>query len=81
MQSRFGSSDYAMEELVAELASAFLSIQLQVSHQPRKDHAQYLNSWLQVLEGDTRAFSTAASKAQAVADYLLQMNQPVKQVA
>jgi len=70
MQGRFGSSAYAMEELVSELASAFLSIQLEVSHEPRKDHAQYLNSWLKVLDQDPKAFSSAASKAQGVADYL-----------
>ncbi|MDC1215035.1 zincin-like metallopeptidase domain-containing protein [Rhodospirillales bacterium] len=80
MQSRFGSSAYAMEELVAELASAFLSIQLKVSHEPRKDHAQYLNSWLQVLDQDPKAFSTAASKAQRIADYLLRFNE-IKQAA
>ena len=80
MQSRFGSSAYAMEELVAELASAFLSIKLKVSHEPRKDHAQYLNSWLQVLDQDPKAFSTAASKAQRVADYLLRFNE-IKQAA
>ena len=72
MKGRFGSSAYAMEELVAELASAFLSIQLRVSHEPRKDHAQYLNSWLKVLDHDPRAFSSAASKAQGVADYLIE---------
>lgn len=71
MQGRFGSSAYAMEELVAELASAFLSIQLKVSHEPRKDHAQYLNSWIKILDQDPKAFSSAASKAQGVADYLL----------
>ena len=70
MRSRFGSSSYAMEELVAELASAFLSIQLKVSHEPRKDHAQYLNSWLKALNQDPKAFSSAASKAQGIADYL-----------
>jgi len=70
MQGRFGSSAYAMEELVAELASAFLSIQLKISHEPRKDHAQYLNSWLKVLDKDPKAFSTAASKAQGVSDYI-----------
>ena len=70
MQGRFGSSAYAMEELVAELASAFLSIRLKVSHEPRKDHAQYLNSWIKVLNQDPKAFSSVASKAQSVADYL-----------
>ena len=75
MKGRFGSSAYAMEELVAELASAFLSIQLKVSHEPRKDHAQYLNSWIKVLAQDPKAFSSAASKAQGVADYLIEFNE------
>jgi len=75
MKGRFGSSAYAMEELVAELASAFLSIQLKVSHEPRKDHAQYLNSWIKVLDQDPKAFSSAASKAQGVADYLIEFNE------
>ncbi len=80
MQGRFGSSAYAMEELVAELASAFLSIQLKVSHEPRKDHAQYLNSWLKVLNQDPKAFSSAASKAQGVADYITGLH-TIKQAA
>ena len=75
MKGRFGSSAYAMEELVAELASAFLSIQLKVSHEPRKDHAQYLNSWIKVLNQDPKAFSSAASKAQGVADYIIEFNE------
>jgi antirestriction protein ArdC len=75
MKGRFGTSAYAMEELVAELASAFLSIQLKVSHEPRKDHAQYLNSWIKVLGQDPKAFSSAASKAQGVADYLIEFNE------
>lgn len=71
MKGRFGDEAYAMEELVAELGACFLGIQLQVSHEPRRDHAQYLNNWMQVLKNDPRAFSSAASKAQAAADYLL----------
>lgn len=73
MKSRFGDSAYAMEELVAELSSAFLSISLGVTHEPRADHAKYLNNWMQVLNGDARAFSNAASKAQAAADYLFRL--------
>jgi antirestriction protein ArdC len=80
MQGRFGSSAYAMEELIAELASAFISIQLKVSHEPRKDHAQYLNSWIKVLGQDPKAFSSAASKAQSVADYLTGLHE-IKQAA
>jgi antirestriction protein ArdC len=59
-----------MEELVAEIGSAFLSISLNITHDPGEDNAKYLNNWLAILKDDMRAFTTAASKAQTAADYL-----------
>ncbi len=67
---RFGSESYAVEELVAELGSAFLCADLGLSLEPRLDHAGYIQSWLKVLKGDTRAIFTAAGKAQAAVDWL-----------
>jgi len=69
---RFGDNAYAAEELVAELGAAFTCAHLGLSTEPRADHAQYINSWLRVLKADKRAIFTAASKAQAAADYLIQ---------
>ncbi len=59
-----------MEELVAELGSAFLSADLDLTPEPREDHAAYIASWLKVLKDDKRAIFTAASHAQRAADYL-----------
>ena len=70
LKGRFGSEDYAAEELVAELAAAFLSARLGLTQEPREDHAQYLGSWLKVLRNDKRAIFTAASLAQKAVDYL-----------
>jgi antirestriction protein ArdC len=81
MKSRFGDESYAMEELVAELASCFLSIQLQIAHEPHADSAKYLNGWMKALQGDMRAFSSAASKAQAAADYLLGIQERIEEAA
>ena len=67
---RFGDEAYAVEELVAELASAMLCGALGLSNQPREDHAKYVQSWLKVLRSDKRAIFHAASKAQAAADLL-----------
>jgi antirestriction protein ArdC len=67
---RFGDEAYAFEELVAELGAAFLCADLGLSNEPRRDHAAYIASWLRVLKNDKRAIFTAASKAQAAADYL-----------
>ena len=67
---KFGDCAYAFEELVAELGAAFLSAELGLSADPRKEHAQYLSSWLKVLKEDKKAIFCAASKAQAAADFL-----------
>ncbi len=67
---RFGDDKYAAEELVAELAAAFLAADLGYEPQPREDHASYLASWLRVLKADKRAIFTAASHASRSAEYL-----------
>jgi antirestriction protein ArdC len=69
-RQRFGDEGYAMEELVAELGAAFLSADLDLTPEPRQDHAAYIASWLKVLHEDKRAIFTAASHAQGAADYL-----------
>lgn len=71
LSGRFGSGAYAMEELIAELGSAFLVGHLELSATPRPDHAGYIASWLHVLGNDPRAVFTAAARAQAAADYLI----------
>jgi antirestriction protein ArdC len=70
LSGRFGTESYAVEELVAELGSAFLCSELGLPTDPRTDHAPYIASWLKVLKNDKRAIFTAAGKAQAAADWL-----------
>jgi len=65
----FGSKLYANEELVAELAAAFVCATLSI--RPTVRHADYLGSWLNVLSEDTRAIFRAASKASKAANFLL----------
>lgn len=67
---RFGDDKYAAEELVAEMASAFLAADIGFEPTPRDDHAAYLASWLRVMKDDKRAIFTAASHASRVAEYL-----------
>jgi antirestriction protein ArdC len=66
----YGDEGYAREELVAELASAFLAVDLELTPEVREDHAGYIASWLEVLRGDKRAIFLAAAHAQRVADFL-----------
>jgi antirestriction protein ArdC len=68
---RFGTRAYAAEELVAELSAAFLCAEFNVDGELR--HAGYLSHWIELLKDDPRAFFTAASKAQAAANYLRDM--------
>lgn len=66
---RFGDEAYAVEELVAELGSAFLCRRFQVDGTLR--HPEYLGHWLGVLRGDRKALFVAASRARRAADYLV----------
>ncbi len=69
-QQRFGDEGYAVEELVAELGSAFLCATLELTPETREDHASYLAHWLAVLKADNRAIFSAAAHAQRAADFL-----------
>lgn len=65
---RFGTAAYAAEELVAELTAAFLCALLAIPGHLR--HAEYLATWLKLLQDDTKAIFTAAARATEAAQYL-----------
>jgi len=69
-RKQWGDEGYAREELVAELASAFLCADLGITPQVRDDHASYIANWLTVLKNDKRAIFSAAAHAQKAVDYL-----------
>ena len=75
-RKHFGDEGYAREELVAEIGAAFLCAALEITLEPREDHAGYIASWLEVLNRDKRAIFQAASYAQRASDYLFSL-QPV----
>jgi antirestriction protein ArdC len=65
----FGSAAYGREELVAEMAGAFVCAALGIA--PTVRHADYIGSWLAIFREDHRAILRAASAASRTADYLL----------
>jgi antirestriction protein ArdC len=73
---RFGSDSYAMEELVAEMASCYMmgyaGIPI-VEGDALAHHASYVANWLQVLKKDEYAVFTAATAASAASDYVLKL--------
>jgi antirestriction protein ArdC len=66
----WGDEGYAQEELVAELASAFLCADLELTPEVREDHAAYIANWLTVLKNDKRAIFSAAAHAQKAVEFL-----------
>ena len=70
---KFASDGYAREELVAELATAFVCASLGIV--PTVRHADYIGNWLQVLKEDSRAIFKAASMASKACDYILAFEQ------
>jgi antirestriction protein ArdC len=77
----WGDEGYAREELVAELGSAFLCADLELTPEVRDDHASYIASWLDVLRNDKRAIVQAASYAQRAVDYLHGLQKPKAEAA
>ncbi|MCG5241414.1 ArdC family protein [Azospirillum doebereinerae] len=69
LSGSFGSRKYAFEELIAEIASAFLCAALGIV--PTVRHSDYIGAWLDVLRADDHAIVRAASQASKAADYLL----------
>jgi antirestriction protein ArdC len=68
LTGRFGSESYAMEELVAELTSAFICADFEL--QGKLQHAEYISSWIKVLKKDKKAIVSAAAAAEKAAQYL-----------
>lgn len=66
--ARFGSETYAFEELVAELASAFLSGRFGFAQVSQS--AAYLKGWAKACRQHPEMLAKAASLAQRAADYL-----------
>ncbi len=69
LTTNFGTVDYAREELVAELATAFVCASLGII--PTVRHADYIGNWLQILKEDARAIVKAASLASKACDFIL----------
>jgi antirestriction protein ArdC len=68
LKNRFGSRNYAAEELIAELGAAFLCAEFGFDGDVR--NAGYIGPWIELLKADKRAFFTACSQASKAAEYM-----------
>lgn len=72
MDARFGSPEYAREELRAELVSSMMQGVIGLPPGPTMiaQHSAYLGSWLQALKNDKTEIFRAAADAQKICDYV-----------
>ena len=71
LSGRFGSNDYAREELRAEIGQVMLCAELGIEDCDFTNGAAYIANWLGRLRDDKKEIFRAASDAQHIADYLL----------
>lgn len=68
----FGSPEYAMEELRAEMASLFMSARLGIPYN-FENHAGYVGSWIKKLKEDKNELFRAARDAERIAEYVIDL--------
>lgn len=68
----FGSSDYAYEELIAEISSCFMSSNLHIESTPNhiNNHKAYVQSWIQAINAKPETLFKAIREAEKVANYM-----------
>lgn len=64
---------------MAELGAAFVCANLELTPEPREQHASYIDNWLTVLRKDKRAIFQAAAYAQRAADFLHGLQPPASE--
>lgn len=81
LTGQFGSALYAKEELVAELTSCYMAMELGVHHNPstHENQAAYIKSWLKALKDDKTLITKAASQASKATEYLVGHYEAYKQ--
>ena len=71
----FGSTEYAREELRAEMSAMMTGERVGVGHDGSRG-AAYVEGWLQALKDDPKEMYKAAADAQKMSDYLIR---PIKE--
>lgn len=77
---KFGSEDYAIEELTAEIGATFLKSRAGISIDAIENNTAYIQHWLTKLKSDKRFILHASSQAQKAADYILNEREIEKEI-
>lgn len=69
---RFGTPEYAYEELIAEMTSMYTSLDVGIFSDANVDrHAAYFESWISALKNDKKLIFKAAKEAERAADWVM----------
>ena len=74
LENKFGTEDYAIEELKAEIASLFLEqdLEIQVSEKHIENNSRYIKSWHDRIAEDPNLLFTAISDADKISRYVIE---------
>jgi antirestriction protein ArdC len=78
LSGKFGSKEYAFEELIAEWGATFLSAEAGIIWHTNKNHAEYIKNWnnaLVHLKEDNKFIMRACTEAQKLTDFILQFDE------
>ena len=72
--NEFGSEPYSIEELIAELGSAYLNSYTGILDKGIENSVAYIQGWLAKLKNDKRFIISASGQAQKAVDFILGKN-------
>lgn len=75
MSGTFGSEKYAVEELRAEIASAFTAQLTGINYEQNdfmENHKAYVQNWISVLQNNPNELFRAIKDAEKISDYLIE---------
>ena len=68
-----GSESYAIEELIAEITSMFLTVEtgIKQTQEHFSNHVAYIDSWISLLKSDPNAIFKATQEAKKAVDFIM----------
>ncbi|MBR3255696.1 MAG: DUF1738 domain-containing protein [Clostridia bacterium] len=80
LSDTFGSTEYAKEELRAELSAVFLEAEYGLENKIEDTHTNYFNSWIKVLKDNPKELFFASNDASKITDCLINNYEKVRAI-
>ncbi|MFZ2205516.1 MAG: zincin-like metallopeptidase domain-containing protein [Minisyncoccia bacterium] len=76
----FGSKDYSVEELTAEMGASYLKSYAGIPIEKLENNAAYIQHWLEKLKKDQKCIVYASAQAQKATDFILNIKNEEKEI-